>query len=228
MKSKKKEFKEWDNFHKNKYNKIYPQWPNEILLKLIFGNYLKNKINIKSNYKILDVGCGFGNNLLPFNNITKHLYGTEVSSKICKIAENFLRLKDIEATIKFGTNQKIPFKNNFFDILLSINVLHYEKNEVDILKSLKEYKRVLKKNGTLIIFTVGPNHLIYKNAKLIGNHKYLIRNWDFRNESQYFYFDNENYLRFYCENYFNNIETGTVTEKLMEKELDFLILKANK
>ena len=228
VETKKKEFTDWTKFHDERYSNIYPKWPNEILLKLLFGSYLKKKIEIKSNDKILDVGCGFGNNLLPFRNITKNLYGTEVSPKICKIAESFLKSENLKTIIKFGTNKKIPFKDDFFNILLSINVLHYEKSENDIKKSILEYKRVLKKNGTLIIFTVGPNHQIYKKAKVIGNHRYEIKNWDFRNNSQYFYFDNERYLKFYSSKFFKNIETGRVTENLMKINLDFLILTGNK
>ena len=34
--------------------------------------------------------------------------------------------------------------------------------------------------GGIVCFN---DYAIYKKAKLIGNHKYLIRNWDFRNES---------------------------------------------
>ena len=108
MKSKKKEFKEWDNFHKNNYNKIYPQWPNEILLKLIFGNYLKNKINIKSNYKILDVGCGFGNNLLPFNKLSEKMSELDIN----EIFESVLN----KVTPQSTTDQS----NDVFNIQLNV------------------------------------------------------------------------------------------------------------
>ena len=91
----------------------------------------------------------------------------------------------------------MPFKDNFFDLIFSINVLHYENSEKNIIKSLKEYKRVLKKNGSVIVFTVGPEHNIFKKSKPLGNHIYEIRNWDFRNGEKYFYFENLKNLEFY-------------------------------
>ena len=222
----KKNFYNWEKFHKNLKN--FPAWPNEILVKLINGKYLKNKIFLKKGSNILDVGCGFGNNLLPFNKNSYHLYGTEVSKEISKIASNFLESLGIKAIIKKGTNKSLPFKDNFFDLLISINVLHYENSEKNILLSLQEYRRVLKKNGSIIIFTVGPEHSIFKKSKALGDHLYEIKDWDFRNGERYFYFESLKYLEFYSSKFFNKIETGRVTENLMTKPLDFLILRAYK
>ena len=223
-----KELKNWEKFHTNRLNTNFPIWPNEILLKILFGNYLSKKIKLPKNSNILDVGCGFGNNLLPFKDFNFNLFGTEVTKKTALISKKILNDKGIVSDIKKGTNQSLPFKNNFFDLLISINVLHYEKNLNGINKSLKEYKRVLKNNGNIIIFTVGPKHLIYKKAKSLDNHVYEIHDWDFRNNSKYFYFDNEKYLELYMKKFFKAIEIGRVTEKLMKKPLDFLICKANK
>ncbi len=222
----KKNFYNWDLFHKNFHN--FPCWPNEILVKLINGKYLKKPIKLNNKSRILDVGCGFGNNLLPFNKKSYELFGTEVSNDITKIATDFLSSVGVNATIKKGFNKSLPFKNNFFDLLISINVLHYENSERDILSSLKEYKRVLKKNGHLIVFTVGPEHLIFKKSKPLGSHVYQIQDWDFRNDEKYFYFESLKYLEFYFNKFFNGIETARVTESLMQKPLDFLIVKANK
>ena len=222
----KKNFYNWDLFHKNFQN--YPCWPNEILVKLINGKYLKKPIKLKNKSRILDVGCGFGNNLLPFNKKSYELFGTEVSNDIAKIASKFLSSVGVNAIIKKGFNKSLPFENNYFDLLISINVLHYENSEKDMLSSLKEYKRVLKKNGDLIVFTVGPEHLIFKKSKPLGNHIYQIQNWDFRNDEKYFYFESLKYLEFYFNKFFNEIETARVTESLMQKPLDFLIVKANK
>ena len=119
--------------------------PNETLVKIINGKYLKKQIKLKYGSKILDIGCGFGNNLLPFNKNSFKLFGTEVSKSITEIASKFLNSVGVEATIKKGFNKSLPFKGNFFDLIFSINVLHYENSEKNIIKSLKEYKRVLKK-----------------------------------------------------------------------------------
>ena len=177
---------------------------------------------------ILDVGCGTGNNLILFNNKKNKLYGTEVTTKTAKLTQDYLKSINVEAEILKGTNLKLPFKNNFFDILISVNTIHYEKTNKDILRSLREYNRVLKKGGKVIIFTVGPSHDIFKKAKLYGKNQYEVQNWDFRNGEKYFYFESEKYLKFYSSKFFKNIETGRVRENLMKINLDFLILTGNK
>ena len=222
----KKNFYNWELFHKNFQN--YPCWPNEALVKIINGKYLRKQIKLKKGSKILDIGCGFGNNLLPFNKNSYKLFGTEVSKNITEIASKFLNSVGVNATIKKGFNSSLPFTDNFFDLLISINVLHYENSEKNIIKALKEYKRVLKKNGSLIVFTVGPEHNIFKKSRPLGNHIYEIRNWDFRNGEKYFYFESLKNLEFYFSKFFKNIETARVTESLMKKPLDFLVIKVNK
>tara|TARA_B100000700_G_C15047948_1_gene858856 strand:+ start:2599 stop:3276 length:678 start_codon:yes stop_codon:yes gene_type:complete len=224
----KNSFKNWQKFYKEFFKNDFQKWPCEPLVRIINGNYLKYKINKKTNIKVLDVGCGFGNNLVLFNNNKNKLYGTEVTFKTAKLTQDYLKSINIDAEILKGTNSKLPFKNNFFDILISINTIHYEKTNKDILKSLKEYNRVLKKNGKVIIFTVGPDHDIFKKAKLYGKNLYQIQNWDFRNGEKYFYFESRKYLEFYSRKFFKNIETGRVTENLMKTNLDFLILAGNK
>ena len=224
----KNSFKNWQKFYKDFFKNDFQKWPCEPLIRIINGKYLKYKINKKTNIKVLDVGCGFGNNLLLFNNKKNKLYGTEVTTKTAKLTKDYLKSINIEAEIVKGTNSKLPFKNNFFDILISINTIHYEKTNKDILKSLKEYNRVLKKNGKVIIFTVGPSHDIFKKARLYGKNQYQIQNWDFRNGEKYFYFESAKYLKFYSSKFFKNIETGRVTENLMKINLDFLILAGNK
>ena len=71
--------------------------------------------------------------------------------------------------------------------------------------------------------TVAPEHDIYKRAKPLGNHRYEINDYDFRNGEIYFYFDSEKYLNMYLAEFFDSIEIGRVTENLMRLSLDFFV-----
>ena len=57
----------------------------------------------------------------------------------------------------------------------------------------------------------------------MGGHRYLIRNFGFRDGQEFFFFDNERYLEYYCKKIFSDVETGRVTEQLMNLPLDFFI-----
>lgn len=207
----------------------YPKYPNEVMLKVIFGNYLTNKPNPKSNWSVLDIGCAMGSNLIPFVELGCDAHGIDIHSDIVSNAKKVMQhrgYKNID--FREGDNRNIPFPDNHFDLITSINTLHYEKNELNIISALKEFNRVLKPGGRLYICTVGPEHQIYSLSKPIGEHKNIIQDFGFRTGEQFFFFDNERYLRHYLSILFSNIETGQVTEKLMTMPLDFLISYAVK
>jgi len=215
--------KNWEHFYLEKGKADYPKWPNEVMVKILFGNYLRRKIKVDSQTTVLDIGCGFGNNLLPFLNIGCPCFGVELTDAMAEKSQRILQAQGYSATIKVGRNRQLPFPDDFFDLCLSVNTLHYEKNEEDIKAGLSEYCRVLKPEGAVYLSTVGAEHDIYKKAEIVGAHQFEIQNYDFRNGERYFYFSNLKYLKHYLTQSFTDIELGQVTERLMTQNLDFLI-----
>ena len=216
--------KQWESFNKKKSN--YPKWPNETMLKVFFGSYLENKIEFRQDMNVLDVGCGFGNNLIPFLDIGLNCYGTEVTAEMASQTQEILKKQNLDTTIKEGFNTSLPFDDNMFDILIAVNVIHYENSQEDIEKALNEYSRVLKKDGILFISTAGIEHDIVKKSKLVGDHVYEVQNYDFRNGNRMFFFDTEKFLEYNLKQNFKDIEIGTVKEMLMKQSLDFFIVVA--
>lgn len=202
----------------------YPKYPNEVMLKLVFGSYLEKPIKPQPDWKILDIGCALGSNLIPFADIGCEVYGIDVHSEIAGNAKKVMDARGYnKAEFREGSNRTIPFPDDHFDLMLSVNTLHYESSEEDMLAALAEYRRVLKPGGAVYISTVGPDHEIYRRSKFIGEHINLIQNFGFRSGQKFFFFDNERYLKYYLSKYFADVETGKVTEKLMALPLDFLI-----
>ena len=207
---------EWSSFSSNDYN--------------IASNcdVVTTKLDHK-NKKILDVGFGYGNNTLFFCSLNLKVSGVEINKKICKIAENNIKRYGFSPNLKVGKNQKLPFKDNEFDYLVSWNVLHYEGNQTGIEKSIKEYSRVLKKNGRLIISTTGPQHKILKNSKTLGNHQYLLNPPnDFRKGQTHFFFDFKNYINLFFSKHFNKIQIGRIQDHLFTDTLDWWLISGIK
>lgn len=75
-------------------------------------------------------------------------YGLEIA----KGAFDFVKKTVPQAVIKLAPAENIPFDDSFFDICICSGTLEHF---VDISKGLKEIRRVLKKNGFLIV--VVPN-----------------------------------------------------------------------
>ncbi len=207
----------------------YPKYPNEVMLKLVFGSYLEKPLKPQSTWKVLDVGCAFGSNLIPFADLGCEVYGVDIHSEITVNAKKVMNARGYDK-VEFceGTNRAIPYPDDYFDLILSINTLHYESTETYLLDAFAEYRRVLKVGGAVCLSTVGPEHEIYKRSKLMGEHINLIQNFGFRNGERFFFFDNERYLNYYLSKYFSDIETGRVIETLMTLPLDFLVAVARK
>ena len=126
-----KDIKNWEKAHKEMViNKNYPSWPSEIMLKILNGSYSKTK-NIEVNNKttVLDIGCGFGNNLLPFLKKKAKCYGSEISPVICKITTKILKKAGYKNfQIKTGSNTNLPYKNLKINLRFSKNLGNLENH----------------------------------------------------------------------------------------------------
>jgi len=218
----------WENYYVALKDSTSVPWPNEAMVKVVFGRYLANYFKLPDQTSVLDIGCGMGGNLRPFVARGDQCFGVEVTNAAATSIQQVFDRTGFNADVRTGSNRHLPFGDETFDLLLSINVVHYEKTESDLLAALEEYRRVLKPGGGVYISTVGPEHEIQQAAESLGEHRYKIRDYDFRNGEEYFYFDDGKYLQSYLERYFVSVETGQVTERLMSRPLDFLVAFARR
>jgi ubiquinone/menaquinone biosynthesis C-methylase UbiE len=102
----------------------------------------------KSQYnKVLDAGCGPGIILKDILEQKYIGYGIDISQNMLKLAKNYL--SKYEHFLLSNTDiERLPFKDNAFDIIYSAGVIEYLNSDV---KVLSEFKRLLRNNGVLII-----------------------------------------------------------------------------
>ena len=134
---KKYSFDYWDGDRKYGYGGFkYRSGYNESLAKNIIKSY-----NLTNKSKVLDIGCGKG---FLMQEIKKKLTNINILGiDISKHAKNNT-MEEIKKNIKIqDARKKLKFKNNFFDLVISINTLHnFKINEVN--SSLSEIERVGK------------------------------------------------------------------------------------
>ncbi|OGZ26637.1 MAG: hypothetical protein A2365_01235 [Candidatus Nealsonbacteria bacterium RIFOXYB1_FULL_40_15] len=117
----------------------------------LFYNYLKE------NESVLDSGCGNGRYYELFREKNINYVGIDNSEELIKIAKE----KHPEADFRIGDSLSLPFEDSSFDKVYSIAVLHRIPSYSFRARFLKEAKRVLKKDGYLIL-TVWKIPNIYK------------------------------------------------------------------
>jgi SAM-dependent methyltransferase len=214
---------EWSAFHAERMRSNYPRWPNEPMLKVLFGNYSAAPAKPQAGWRVLDVGCGFGNNLRPFAELGCECHGVEIEDAICALTQQILAEHGYSAQIRRGTNRGLPYDAGRFDLLLSIATIHYESSEEAIRAALQEFRRVLRPGGALYLSTVGPNHDIRRRAEPLGNSTYRIRDYDFRDGQVFFFFRDEDDLGNFCREVFQRVEVGRVTEALFGHTVEHFV-----
>lgn len=148
----------WERFIKN-LPKSYKEWFKEE------KKYLMK--NITKNSKVLDVGCGEGRSLNDILPKTKKLTGIDYDPSTVKVARD--EFKDYPTIKIFKANaKKLPFKNNYFDYVICMT--SFANFGKDKYKILKEMKRVLKRDGDIIISVFSEDAFkermkVYKKTK---------------------------------------------------------------
>ena len=99
---------------------------------------IKKIYKLKNNAKILDIGCAKGFLVKDLVDIGLDAYGLDISEYAIKNSH-----KDVAGRIHLGNANKLPFGDNTFDFVISLNTLHnLEKKDCKV--ALKEITRVSK------------------------------------------------------------------------------------
>ncbi len=208
---------------------FHRHFPDTYILRSLLGrSYFTNVKPIESRHKVLDVGCLYTNNLLPFSDRGCELYGIEVTAEAVEIARRFARKNRMSVDIRLGHNRHLPFSDGFFDFVLSINTIHYEETPETVLAGLREMRRVLKLGGCCFLATAGQEDAIVKTARRNGPNDYTVRYDDFRRGERFCFFESEADLKAMLAPLYTSTEIATVTERFPIETVQRLIAKCIK
>jgi SAM-dependent methyltransferase len=160
--------KQWEKIFKQ-YGRVFTE-PHEDIPKIV---KLFKKKGVK---RVLDLGCGSGRHLVYLAKHGFEVYGIDISETGIKLSKEWLKEENLKANLKIGDiYKKLPYPNNFFDAIISVQVLHHNKIE-KIRKAIKEIERVLKPGG-LIFITVRKALRVkgWKKNKIVI-HRYKVGN----------------------------------------------------
>jgi ubiquinone/menaquinone biosynthesis C-methylase UbiE len=101
---------------------------------------------VKKQDKVLDVCCGTGDQAVMFSRHSDFVYGVDLDARMIEFAINR------KSNVRFGVAyaQHLPFPDQYFDIVSTTLALHEKDEELRKLV-FSEIKRVVKKNGRIIV-----------------------------------------------------------------------------
>jgi SAM-dependent methyltransferase len=113
-----------------------------------------------SGVRLLDVGCGDG--VVLWNMANQSLHGMEISLARAQVAKRTLEDK---GGIVVGNAESLPFRSGCFDVVLMLDAIEHI---VDVRAALGETRRILRKDGRLVLTTPNIAFLSRRLQLLIG------------------------------------------------------------
>jgi SAM-dependent methyltransferase len=123
--------------------------------------------------RVLDHGCGSGNNMKFFRDQGYQVYGTEITKAVLPLVAENLGSADSVAIIP-GDAERLPYDDKSFDIVICNQVLCFLTEDL-FRKIVSEFQRVLRPGGVLFATTMGPkNYYITHHAKSMQDGIYYV------------------------------------------------------
>ena len=120
----------YDSWYHSPKGRAMDKWVEDAVITLL---------NPRPGERILDIGCGAGNQLLFFNKMGLDLSGLDASPYMISRAKERLGNR---CSLKIGKAEDLPYDDNEFDLAVLINTLEFLD---DPQKALKEAARVAKR-----------------------------------------------------------------------------------
>ncbi len=158
----KKKAKSLEDFHRDKHSNYKVLREGAFYLLKVY-NIIKKLAKENKIKKAIDIGCSDGSFALKLKeDFGFDMYGLDIAEGSIKLCKK----KGIKGVLH-NLTKKIPFKDNFFDLVILCEVIEHIF-DTDFL--LREINRILNKKGYLVITTHNINSLSNRIRVLIGRY----------------------------------------------------------
>lgn len=124
--------------------------------------------DLKEPFRILDVGCGTGADVINFKKMfgrDADVIGIDVVKLQIELAQEKIKQNAVWADARWYDGENIPFTDNYFDAIYTSDVLGHVSN---VPQWLRELHRVLRPDGALAMFSESKlgRHAFLRNYML--------------------------------------------------------------
>ena len=212
------------------------RYPFDSIVSLVMSEF--GGVKNKKTKKILDYGCGGGNNLWFLVNEGFDAYAVDISieafnaSKKNLLEFNQKKLSDDRWVLSKVNNENLDLPSNEFDAIIDRASL-CQSSGVMTQKIVNEFYRILKPGGVYIGINFSDEHPDIKNAKYLGNGDYgNFKSGIFQNEGSRHFFNVTELIALFAKYEIEFIKKMTIQSvygEIKEKqETSEFILKARK
>jgi len=133
----------------------------------IVGERLVETVDVNSNHRVLDVAAGNGNASLAAARHFAEVISTDYVPELLSRGRERAQAERLDITFQEADAEKLPFKNDHFDIVLStFGVMFTPDHE----KAANEMLRVVKRGGKIGLANWTPESYIGQVFKTIGKY----------------------------------------------------------
>lgn len=149
---------------------------------------------LKSGQRVLDVGCGKAYLLYELTQVVSGLevVGLDISEYAIANAK-----EEIKPYLIQGIAQNLPFEDNSFDLIISINTLHNLK-VFDLKKAIQDIERISRKNSYIVVESyrndVEEVNMLYwqltcASYYAVEEWEWLYQEWGYTGDYGFIFFD---------------------------------------
>jgi ubiquinone/menaquinone biosynthesis C-methylase UbiE len=119
-----------------------------------------------SGKRVLEIGVGQGTDLMQFAKAGAYCFGADITDNHLALTKRNFELRGKEVDLRKTDATQLPFPDGYFDCVYSFGVMHHIP-EID--NVIKEVRRVLKRDGTLMIALYYKWSAFHIFCKLLAN-----------------------------------------------------------
>ncbi len=145
------------------------KYPSEVIVSLVFRRF--GAVPDKSSMRVLDLGCGAGNNTRFLASQGFDVSAIDGSESAVAVAKERLAEDGLVADVWVGDFRTVPYGDGVFDCVIDRGSMTHNRR-ADIVSTFAEVRRVLKPGGVFFSQMFTTDHRDRENGRPLGDGSY--------------------------------------------------------